>query len=99
MNKLRAIFSYFQSGNHIDPTRDWFVLLSLAAIIFAGLIGWNAWAFDTVASGGNIGGPAPKSTPLFDASTLDAIHALFETRAAEEAKYRTGVYRYTDPSQ
>ena len=82
----------------LDPARDWLTMLTLSAIIFAGIIVWNAWAFDTVASGGVIGAPATVSTPAFSRSTLDAIHAIFTTRAAEEAKYQTGVYTYADPS-
>lgn len=82
-----------------DPVRDWLVLLISSAIVFAGIIVWNVWAFDTVASGGVIGGAAPGSPPVFSRSSLDAIHAVFEKRAAEEAKYKTGTYRYADPSQ
>ena len=83
----------------LDPVRDWLALLALSAIIFAGIIAWNAWAFDTIASGGVIGAPVTGSTPLFSRSALDAIHAIFAARAAKETKYESGFYSYTDPSQ
>ncbi len=83
----------------IDPARDWLTMLTLSAIIFAGILVWNAWAFDTVASGGVIGAPVTGSTPVFSRSALNAINAIFAARAAEEAKYETGVYNYTDPSR
>lgn len=70
-----------------------------SAITLAGIIVWNAWAFDIVARGGVIGVPAPKATPVLDRTSLDAIHTIFTNRAIEEEKYKTGVYRYADPSQ
>ncbi|MDP2594010.1 MAG: hypothetical protein Q8P36_01585 [bacterium] len=82
-----------------DPTRDWLVLVTGSAIVLTGIIVWNAWAFDTVASGGTIGEAASTAPPPFNRSSLDAIQGVFDARAAEEAKYLTGIYRYSDPSQ
>ena len=82
-----------------SPMRDWLTLLICGTIALAGIIVWNAWAFDTVANGGTIGSSATSTPAVFDKSSLDAIHNVFVNRAAEEAKYRTGVYRYADPSQ
>lgn len=90
---------YLRFGKRLDPARDWLTLLSLAGIILAGSIVWNAWAFDTVANGGVIGTSATITPPVFSTSSLDAIHAVFEHRASEEAKYVSGAYRYADPSQ
>jgi hypothetical protein len=86
-------------SGYIDPARDWLVLLTLGAIALAGIVVWNVWAFDTVAQGGVIGAPASSAPPAFSRASLDAIHAVFEKRSAEEAKYETGTYRYSDPSQ
>lgn len=86
-------------GGLQDPARDWLVLLISSVIVLAGIIVWNVWAFDTVASGGAIGSAEPKATPLFSRATLEEIRTIFADRAAEEAKYVTGVYRYADPSQ
>lgn len=79
------------------PLRDWFVLLLSTAILVLASGAWNAWVFYTAASGGTLGEPIAL-TPAPDTSSLDAVRALFENRAAEEAKYRTE-YRFVDPSR
>ena len=87
------------SNASIDPERDWLMLLTVAMVAFVGIIVWNVWAFDTVADGGTIGAVTTKAPAVFDNSSLDTIHSIFENRAAEEAKYRTGTYRFAGPSQ
>lgn len=82
-----------------DPVRDWIMALIFSAIVLAGVIVWNAWAFGTVARGGVIGSVEPSSLPVFKSSSLDAIHGIFANRVTEESKYETGAYRYVDPSQ
>lgn len=82
-----------------DPAHDWLTLLMLATFALAGIIVWNAWAFETVAQGGVIGSAATSSPPVFSRTSLDAIHAIFVNRAEERQKYETGVYRFADPSQ
>ena len=82
-----------------DPTRDWLALLLCSGIALAGIIVWNAWMFDRVANGGVIGTRATSTPPIFNQSSLDTIHTIFDARAAEEQKYVTGEYRYIDPSQ
>lgn len=102
MNLLHHIGSFLQrarDGVHQDPVRDWLALISVSAILLVGIIVWNVWAFDTVAKGGTIGTPPKGASPVFNKASLDAIHAIFAERAAEEAKYATGAYRYVDPSQ
>ena len=83
----------------LNPARDWMTLIVLLAIALAGLVVWNVWAFDTVANGGVIGSTATSSPPIFTQTSLDGIHTIFANRAAEEAKYETGTYRFADPSQ
>lgn len=82
-----------------DPTRDWLALLLCSGIALMGIIVWNAWVFDRVASGGVVGTRATSTPPIFNQSSLDTIHAIFDNRAIEEHKYVTGEYRYIDPSQ
>ena len=82
-----------------DPVRDWIVALIAAGIALAGIIVWNIWTFDTVARGGVIGPATPNTQTFLDDSSLSAVRAIFEKRADEEAKYRTGTYRFADPSQ
>lgn len=101
MNILSSITSFFSRlrGGRQDPVRDWLMMLTLFLVACAGIIVWNIWAFDTVARGGVIGSAVVHAPPVFSRSSLDAIHAVFEKRAAEEAKYTAGEYRYADPSQ
>ena len=88
-----------RAGAHQDPVRDWLTLITVSAIVLAGIIVWNVWAFDTVARGGTIG-TAPAAAPaVFNRASLDEVQTIFKERAAEEAKYATGAYRYADPSQ
>lgn len=88
-----------RAGELQDPVRDWLTVLTFSGIALAGIIVWNAWAFDTVASGGAIGASSLKSPPIFNHASLDAIHTIFTNRAIEEEKYKTGTYSYADPSQ
>lgn len=102
MNISNSLSSYahrFRSGVRGDPVRDWLVLLTLSIFALVCIVVWNVWAFDTVAQGGSIG-PAATSTPaIFNPSSIGTINDVFQMRATEEAKYVTGVYRYSDPSQ
>lgn len=96
---LDAFFRRARSFSGIDPARDWLFLLIGSTLVLSGIIVWNAWAFDTVASGGTIGSSATSTAPIFDQASLETIHVIFAERAAEEEKYMSGVYRYADPSQ
>jgi len=98
-NSIRAFSNRIRSSAHIDPVRDWLILLTISILAFVSIVVWNVWAFDTVARGGVIGTAVPTPEPVFNSSSLDAIHSVFSKRATEEAKYVTGVYRYVDPSQ
>ena len=99
LNFSNVFLKRLRVGAPKDPMRDWIMALIFSAIVLAGVIVWNAWAFDTIARGGVIGSVEPSSLPAFKSSSLDAIHDIFSNRVAEEAKYETGVYRYADPSQ
>jgi len=84
---------------HRDPARNWLVIFAVSVIAFIGIVVWNVWTFNTVARGGVIGTPLSEAPPFFDRSSLDTIRSIFVSRAEEEARYVTGTYRYTDPSQ
>lgn len=101
MNSFPSIGSLFKrfSRGAVDPTRDWLAMLTLSTIVLAGIVIWNVWAFDTIASGGVIGVPATSPSPVFGQASLDTIRDIFEDRAEEELKYETGTYRFADPSQ
>lgn len=100
MNAFISYLKRFCYGAHLDPARDWLVLLTLSAIAFAGLVVWNVRAFDTVVNGGSIGAVATSTPPsIFNQASFDAIQVIFSDRAAEKAKYETSAYRFADPSQ
>ena len=98
-NFLAALSSQMRSFALIDPTRDWIALLTLATITIIGIITWNARVFDTVANGGTLGAAASSTPASFTQASLDSVRAVFDARAAEEAKYASGAYRFADPSQ
>lgn len=98
-NHIKFLSNHLRVTAHLDPIRDWIALLVLSVLAFVGIIAWNIWAFDTVANGGVIGVASTSTPPVFNRSSLDAIHTIFEKRTVEEEKYVTGVYRYADPSQ
>ncbi len=89
----------FRSNAFRDPERDWMGMLAIAVTAFVCIVVWNIWTFQTAANGGVIGTATSSPTTSLNRSSLDAIDDVFSNRSAEEAKYRTGVYRYSDPSQ
>lgn len=97
-NPLGSFAKRMRSFSRLDPARDWIIAFTVAAILLAGIIVWNVWAFDTVAQGGVIGPATTTASPIFSQSSLDAIRTIFANRAAEEVKYTAGAYRFPDPS-
>lgn len=98
-NHNRSFFSRLRSAAHFDPVRDWLVMLVLSIFAFVSIVVWNIWAFDTVAQGGVIGTAASGTKQSFNLSLVGNVNEILGKRATEEAKYRTGGYRYADPSQ
>lgn len=82
-----------------NPDRDWLILISLSTLLLAAVIVWNVWMLRTAVKGGVIGSSATSNTATFNQSSLDTIHTVFANRAAEEEKYTTGTYSFSDPSQ
>lgn len=101
MATIKSFIRSLRGGIHLpsDPVRDWIVMVSFAALMLIGLLVWNAWVFDTVASGGTLGKSASTTPSAYSNASLDSIRAAFGERLTEEKKYITGVYRYADPSQ
>lgn len=97
-DSIGSFFNRTRTGVSQDPVRDWLILITLSTIALAGIIVWNVWAFGTVANGGVIGNTVPAATPVFNQTSLDTIRTIFTNRTAEQVKYTTGVYRYSDPS-
>lgn len=83
---------------HIDPARDWFTLLAVSGVVLAGIIIWDLQMPGSSAGGDAAGAPTTGESAEFNLSSLSTIQAIFSNRASEETKYRTGKYRFTDPS-
>ena len=96
---IANIRAWLRLGDRANPERDWFALMTVAALVLAIIVVWNLWAFDTVASGGTIGPATSAPAPVVNRSSLDMVQKIFSDRATEDAKYETGVYQFTDPSQ
>lgn len=98
-NITTHLTNLFRYGERIEPTRDWFVLLALFGMLFVVSAVWNAWLFNRVASGGTLSAAATSTPTTFSKASLDVVERLFEERAAEELKYTSGEYSFTDPSK
>jgi hypothetical protein len=101
MNTSRSLNTFLKRARlhpQFDPVRDWLIALTIAIVAFIAITAWNVWAFDVVAGGGTVGTVTSTTTPIFSQSSLDVVRTTFANRAAEEAKYVSGVYKYTDPS-
>ncbi|CAN5714223.1 hypothetical protein BH11PAT2_BH11PAT2_09030 [soil metagenome] len=92
LSRFGRIFKY---GERINPTRDWFLLLTIAGLILCLSVGWNVWLFSRVTSGEAIG----TATSTAVTTTLDgnSIQTLFDARSTERGKY-VSTYRFVDPS-
>ena len=86
-------------GQHLRPSRDWFALLGVGGVLLVGILVYNVWVFNQLASGNTLGAQVTSSPSVFNRSSLDAIQKVFSDRAAEETKYLNGTYHFTDPSR
>jgi hypothetical protein len=96
---FKKILWHLTYGSRLKPTRDWYVLLAVGAVLLLGVVLYNVWVFDKLASGQTLGTQTLTAPSLFNRSSLDAIQKVFADRAAEEAKYLNGTYHFADPSR
>jgi len=97
LNGFLARLRPTQQGS--DPVRTWLLLFALALIMFAGIVGWNVWAFNTVVNGGTIGALTIDAPEAPSQTLLEDIQKVLTHRAGEREKYVSGDYRFSDPSQ
>lgn len=86
-------------GERPQPSRDWFVLLTLFVLLLGGIIVWNIQVFQTTSGGEDIGSISVSSAHPVTSASLDSVRRVFTARSAEEQKYVSGAYTYADPSQ
>ncbi|HWH16113.1 MAG TPA: hypothetical protein VNU25_00805 [Candidatus Paceibacterota bacterium] len=92
---FKDLLKRFSYGNRPRPSRDWFMILSIATCLIVLSVGWNLWLLRSVEQGGVIGNEAPAAS--FDARPIEEIRAVFESRSLEELQFRQQ-YRFVDPS-
>ncbi len=85
----------------LNPTRDWFVLLTLAGLGLLAILAWSVWTFQMALNREDTTAVTqrPPASSVVDQSLLEKTRTLIRDRATEETKYETGAYRFTDPSQ
>jgi hypothetical protein len=88
----------FVTRPHYDPARDWVLLLAASALALSIIVGWNVWAFKTVTGGGTLGAHPVLTASSTAGSVLDTLPSALSDRAAEDANYVNGIYRFADPS-
>lgn len=101
---MKPLFSFFKKvhslvrpGSHTHPTRDWFLLIGLSALLIGLSAGWNAWSYIDSTIRDSTANVVPEVTS-FDTSAVDAVQSVFTTRREESERYR-GTYRFIDPSK
>lgn len=99
MNKITAslqnLLKIFKYGDRISPVRDWFILVSVSALILAGSILFNLWLFAKITAGEAIGTATSTPTPII--TPISTVQTLFDNRAEVREKY-IREFRPVDPS-
>lgn len=82
----------------VDPERDWLIVLFTGGALLVAIGFWNVWFFNATVR--NVARTEPvENVPVVDIDALEAVNAIFEQRAVEEAAYISGEYSFSDPSQ
>lgn len=84
-------------SKHLNPSRDWLVLVAIALAAFIGSIAWNTWFF-FIALDQNVPADAVPVAEAPATNSLEKAQALFEAKAKELERYRNE-YRFIDPSR
>jgi hypothetical protein len=97
LQRLSHIGKLFHASRHTHPARDWFILLSVTAVLVGGVAGWNAWVYVDATT--KIVAPLESVTiPNFDTSVVESVQKAFAARAEEAGRYRS-TYHFVDPSR
>lgn len=97
---LTKLLNRTELAARVDPARDWLLVLIVAFGILLTIVGWSVWNFNILLRDGIAPDASAVSTePAFNKTSVEAVRIIFADRAAEEAKYVSGVYSFADPSQ
>jgi len=94
LSRIKNIQGIFRYGGTINPTRDWFVILGVAAVILILSVLYSLWIFSKVTSGEVIG--SATTTPAVVPTSLDSVTPLFQKREEQRLKY-ISEYSFIDP--
>jgi hypothetical protein len=94
LKKFSRTFSY---GSKMHPDRDWSILVSIAAILTALSIGFNAWLFIEASTGKLAASSAAAPDHLAPAINISTVQDVFKKRATEEDAYQN-TDSFVDPS-
>lgn len=93
---LHTVRELFRVRTHTHPTRDWFVLLGVSALLVGVSIGWNVVAY-LAATRTPVVMEKEVALPAFDTSAVDTVKKVYEVRGEEARRYQDN-YRFVDPS-
>ncbi|HUQ30438.1 MAG TPA: hypothetical protein VM103_02875 [Candidatus Paceibacterota bacterium] len=96
---VTQLLQKFGYGEQPQPSRDWFVLLIISALVLAVSALWNVWLYNQVLGGGTLSNTATSTPASFTRASVEAVERVFEARASEEVKYASGEHTFTDPSK
>lgn len=85
-----------QYGKRLRPVRDWFIVLTVLAVLLIGSVAWNVLFF--LGALEEDAAPATTSHEPSAAAPVAEVLSAFTLRAQEEARYRSE-YRFVDPSR
>lgn len=98
-NLFENIAARFRYGERLEPSRDWFVLLTLSIFALALCAVWSISLFGHVARGGTLTRNSTSTPSVFSEASLDAVQEAFAKRQAEAEEYITGAHTFIDPSK
>ena len=93
IHKYLRVFRY---GDRVKPTRDWFIIISLAGVLLLGSAGWSYWLFEQTSNSKDA--QLQRPTPSVNTASVETVRTIFDARATERAHYLSD-YHFVDPSR
>ena len=96
---LTNLIKKMQYGPRLRPTRDWLMLISIIAIVFVIGIVWSVLTFFHAVSSRSVSNHEPTVNTVINHSAINRVQKIFDARAVEQEKYKSGEYSFKDPSR
>ncbi len=84
-------------GTRLSPNRDWLIIISIVFVVLIVGVIWNIFVFFSVVSGPTISSTTPTKNAILDSNAMYKVTQIFEVRHAEQLKYKSGEYTFSDP--